>query len=246
MNFIIVPNNITLMFSQAPQSINCNIEIEVMNSLALPIDSITRDLLPPLNLFSSKIDKMDKPSEWRSKIAKPIWAFENWHNNVLPRPFAVDYSSKFKEVLNNESSSCSLTAVSGQHCDNVKQFDTYFNVSTPHDRDRFGDSKLQRYINTEITDFGKQEKRNYLEMISECAYECKYYVNPNSNRKNRVLVCKFPGCGREFTKTWGLKEHYRVHSGEKPFECEKCKTRFTQKGSLLKHIKKSQFRSHCS
>jgi hypothetical protein len=101
---------------------------------------------------------------------------------------------------------------------------------------------------TSVTSNGDQKTKNkdYLGMISECAYECKYYVNTASNRKNRVIVCKYPGCDREFTKTWGLKEHYRVHSKEKPFECQKCGTKFTQKGSLLKHIKKSKSRAdHC-
>ena len=90
------------------------------------------------------------------------------------------------------------------------------------------------------------KKEKFMDMISECQYEIKFHLNPGTNRKNRILVWKFGDCKREFTKTWGLKEHYRVHTHEKPFECKKCHTRFTQKGSLLKHTRKSLSRkSRC-
>ena len=82
--------------------------------------------------------------------------------------------------------------------------------------------------------------------LADCQYECKYYLNEETNRRNRVLVWKFNNCGREFTKTWGLMEHYRVHTKERPFSWPNCNTRFTQKGSLIKHMRKNKDRgSHC-
>ena len=80
--------------------------------------------------------------------------------------------------------------------------------------------------------------------IDKLLYSVRNNFNRKTNRRNRVLICKFENCNREFTKKWGLKEHYRVHSQEKPFSCQCCKTRFTQMGSLLKHVRKNTVKSH--
>jgi hypothetical protein len=95
-----------------------------------------------------------------------------------------------------------------------------------------------------FSECSEKSSKHYRHKLSQCLYEVKYYINNETNRRNRVLVCKFDNCGREFAKTWGLKEHYRVHSKEKPFSCSHCRTRFTQKGSLLKHIKKNSSRGY--
>ena len=79
-------------------------------------------------------------------------------------------------------------------------------------------------------------------LISEWLYEWKYFLNKDTNRRNRVLICKYNNWNKEFSKAWGLKEHYRVHTKERPFAWDKWGTRFTQKGSLLKHIKKNKTR----
>lgn len=82
---------------------------------------------------------------------------------------------------------------------------------------------------------------------NKMSYVVRRGVNIISKRKNRVLICKFNNCNKEFTKMWGLCEHYRVHTREKPFSCENCKTRFSQKGSLIKHVRKNTLRGclHC-
>jgi len=40
-------------------------------------------------------------------------------------------------------------------------------------------------------------------------------------------------CNREFTK---LQEHYRTHTGEKPYKCGQCGRRFSLRGSLKRHL----------
>lgn len=51
----------------------------------------------------------------------------------------------------------------------------------------------------------------------------------------RNLVCDY--CGSAFPNKSTLKRHMLQHTGEKPFECEQCDKRFTQKFSLQYHIR---------
>ncbi|XP_077564114.1 zinc finger protein 1-like isoform X3 [Haemaphysalis longicornis] len=52
----------------------------------------------------------------------------------------------------------------------------------------------------------------------------------------RKFKCPEASCGKAFKFKHHLKEHIRIHSGEKPFECPHCFKRFSHSGSYSSHM----------
>ena len=50
-------------------------------------------------------------------------------------------------------------------------------------------------------------------------------------------ICNYQGCGKVFASSKNLKDHYRIHTGEKPFVCEKWDKKFGQYSTLHKHYR---------
>eukprot|EP00826_Nyctotherus_ovalis_P037692 TRINITY_DN345_c0_g1_i18.p1 TRINITY_DN345_c0_g1~~TRINITY_DN345_c0_g1_i18.p1 ORF type:complete len:184 (-),score=41.63 TRINITY_DN345_c0_g1_i18:127-678(-) len=51
----------------------------------------------------------------------------------------------------------------------------------------------------------------------------------------KVFTCQEPNCGKAFTTKFSLQRHQSVHTGIKPFECQRCGKKFSHAQSLKEH-----------
>lgn len=64
-------------------------------------------------------------------------------------------------------------------------------------------------------------------------------ISKTPSNKNTVkpFQCSEDGCGKSFKRVDELKRHSRIHTGIKPFVCNKCFKKFLRKDHLTKHSK---------
>lgn len=75
----------------------------------------------------------------------------------------------------------------------------------------------------------------YDEMLKPFKYQKCVEKDPVTHKLKVSYLCKYTNCNKEYTKTWNLLDHVRMHEGIKPFKCKSCHKAFTQKGNLKKH-----------
>ena len=84
--------------------------------------------------------------------------------------------------------------------------------------------------------FPCKDRVNY-DVLKGHRYEIVENPERGSVKNSRLYICKYDNCGKTFTKTWNLVDHFRIHTKEKPFICEGCNKKFSQKCNLKRHIK---------
>ena len=66
-----------------------------------------------------------------------------------------------------------------------------------------------------------------------CLRKHEKSTSSDAVKKRMMKSCSI--CGNLFWSPSSLKQHMRVHTGEKPFQCDTCDSKFSSKGSLERH-----------
>lgn len=98
---------------------------------------------------------------------------------------------------------------------------------------RFEDESARQFLSfeQEYSSAKKKAWEKYMEIVdtpkaTELQQDEAYRVDPN----------KCPICNRVLSCRSALRQHYRTHTGERPFKCRLCSRSFTTKGNLKTHI----------
>ena len=100
-------------------------------------------------------------------------------------------------------------------------------VYTPYSE---GVSKSARQSNLSKSKVNVQLLKNY-------QWEVEKRKNENGGITT-VYICKYEGCDKEFTRTWSILDHVRMHEGVRPYVCKYCSRTYTQKGNMIKHMRR--------
>ena len=88
-----------------------------------------------------------------------------------------------------------------------------------------GDFNMIEKLN-EIGESCKVGSKTFVGIPSD-HYEIVKMKNEKTHRYKLIFRCKIDGCSSEFKKSCNLRDHFRKHTGQRPFECKFCQKTFT-------------------
>lgn len=75
----------------------------------------------------------------------------------------------------------------------------------------------------------------------DCSDGIKEHVEAHA-KESQDYVCRWESCSKknDVLNKYSFMSHMRIHSGDRPYKCQKCTKDFTRADALSKHLKKHE------
>lgn len=175
--------------------------------------------------------------------------------------YEVSWDNSFKNNDINLGNSTKLSAARGDHS-NCRLTDlpqpgpqrSSFDAGTSCDHNIFQEHHLEQALRDladsgELESFLRDNTISLKEIHDDTSVRygavsdmCDSKPKPISRRHSigtadEIIRCPYPGCDKIFNRSYNFKSHYKIHSGEKPFECNYCEIKFARCHDLRRHEK---------
>lgn len=219
----------------------------------LPVNLDSLSLHPGMGQSSFRIAKNSftgfHNQTWKIDSSKPLTTFEKEGSTsslnalnaaTIKEPFSIKTVKVV--VLRNSSESEIIPAPPTNTSENSDVDHHQIEVASNDQRFKSGDfSRLDIPTETEAPkkEFDEISISSTLsnEKLKDHPCTTTYSYNKSTKRMNKVITCCYKDCKKQFSKTWNILDHFKVHTGERPFVCDTCGKAFSQKGNLSKHKK---------
>ena len=216
-------------------------KLTILYSYGLPIVNPNLDLALPLNSIQTVVQKKFL---WQPSILLENFEICTCDNTQISWQLNKNYISCQKDTETGSlEADCQLPPVNRNfEMENMNKFSFYLNQEIVDSLTVINQTKTEKSKQTtKMNKFWKIKKKGkripIKEKLKMHPWDIQQSYNSDTKRINKVLTCLYDGCGKKFTKTWNIIDHFKVHTGLKPFSCKSWLREFSQKGNLTKHLK---------